>query len=66
MLTKRTHKEKTNMTDTKYTPSFETLVKYALHELDDNRLTHGQTRKFLKETYNVTDTDIEAAFEAIN
>lgn len=54
------------MTDTKYTPSFETLVKYALHELDDNRLTHGQTRKFLKETYNATDADIEAAFEAIN
>lgn len=54
------------MTNEKYTPSFETLKQYAIHELDDNRLTHSATRSYLLSAFNVSNEDIEKAFEAIN
>jgi hypothetical protein len=54
------------MTNEKYTPSFETLKQYAIHELDDNRLTHSATRTYLLSEFNVSNEDIEKVFEEIS
>ena len=54
------------MTNEKYTPSFEELKKSAIHELDDRRMKHSETRAYLLSEFNVSNEDIEKVFEAIN
>lgn len=54
------------MTNEKFTPSFEQLKQYAIHELDDHRLSHAETRAYLLSEFNVSNEDIEKVFEAIN
>lgn len=49
-----------------FTPTFEQLKRFAIHELDDNRLSHSETRKFLTSTYGVSDDTIEQIFNEIN
>ena len=49
-----------------FTPTFEQLKRFAIHELDDNRLSHSETRKFLTSTYGVSDDTIEQVFNEIN
>lgn len=48
-----------------FTPTFEQLKRFAIHELDDNHLSHLETRKFLTSTYGVSDDTIEQVFTEI-